>query len=150
MKTISVRQLASIKRTAQNVYPMVAKKNKIAAKIQELGQEFNEINEQIRGWEGAVISMTGHTSEDIVTRTVTPILDENGNQKLDANGRPMNITKYEPSALLVFDEEKKVYTVIEPEATAPATSANEEPANEAPAETETPAFEDNNNDPWGE
>ena len=44
MKTISVRQFATIKRVAQNVNPLVVKKNKIAAKISELNEEYNAIN----------------------------------------------------------------------------------------------------------
>lgn len=148
MKTLTIRQLASIKRTAQNVCPMVTKKNKIAAKIAELGQQFNEINEQIKGWEGAVIAMTGMTSENIVRRVVTPVLDENGNQKLDANGQPMKMTKYEPNMdILTYDEDKKVYIINE--TTEPANE-DTQVAEEAPEATEEAPAEAQNNDPWGE
>ena len=53
-KVLSVRQCAGVKRIAQNVNPLVVKKNKIAAKIDELNREYNSLSEEIEGHEGSV------------------------------------------------------------------------------------------------
>ena len=46
-KTLTVRQFAGVKRIAQNVNPLVVKKNKIATKIDELNAEYNALTEEI-------------------------------------------------------------------------------------------------------
>ena len=107
MKTISVRQMATIKRVAQNVNPLVVKKNKIAAKIDELNAEYNALIEEIEGHEMGVKALTGGlTSEDLVVKKV----EDTG--KVDKDGRPIKITKYEPKAdVVVFNEEANVYEI---------------------------------------
>lgn len=106
MKTLTVRQFATVKRVAQNVNPLVVKKSKIAAKIDELNAEFNALTEEIEGHEMGIKALTGgYISEDLVTKKV----EETG--KLDKDGRPIKITKYEPKDILVFNEETNVYEI---------------------------------------
>ena len=109
MKEISVRQFASIKRIAMNVNPLVVKKNKLISKINELTVEIAEINDAIEGNEMGIKSITGGlSSEVLITKTVT----DSG--KVDKNGNPIKITKYEPNPECVqWNEDKKVYTIIE-------------------------------------
>ena len=107
MKTISIRQFASVKRIAQNVSPLVVKKNKIAAKIDELNAEYNALIEEIEGHEMGVKALTGGlTSEDLVVKKV----EDTG--KVDKDGRPIKVTKYEPKeGVVVFNEEANVYEI---------------------------------------
>ena len=107
MKTISIRQFASVKRIAQNVSPLVVKKNKIAAKIDELNAEYNALIEEIEGHEMGVKALTGGlTSEDLVVKKV----EDTG--KVDKNGCPVKVTKYEPkSGVVVFNDEANVYEI---------------------------------------
>nr|DAH00034.1 MAG TPA: hypothetical protein [Crassvirales sp.] len=107
MKTISIRQFATIKRVAQNVNPLVVKKNKIAAKIDELNAEYNALTEEIEGHETGVKSLTGGlTSEDLVVKKV----EDTG--KVGKDGKPVKVTKYEPKAgVVVFNEEASVYEI---------------------------------------
>lgn len=128
MKTISVRQFATIKRVAQNVNPLVVKKNKIAAKISELNEEYNAINEEIEGHEMGIKALTGGLiSEDLITKKV----EDTG--KVDKDGRPIKITKYEPKeGAIAFNEETKVYEILVGEA-----SVSEEVAPESIDDTET-------------
>ena len=106
-KVLTVRQMASIKRVAQNVNPLVVKKNKIAAKISELNEEYNVINEEIEGHEMGVKALTGGLiSEDLVVKKV----EDTG--KVDKEGKPIKVTKYEPKAgVVVFNEETNVYEI---------------------------------------
>lgn len=128
MKTISVRQFATIKRVAQNVNPLVVKKNKIAAKISELNEEYNAINEEIEGHEMGIKALTGGLiSEDLITKKV----EDTG--KVDKDGRPIKITKYEPKeGAIVFNEETKVYEILVGD-----TPVSEEVAPESVDDTET-------------
>ena len=107
MKTLSVRQFASVKRIAQNVNPLVVKKNKITAKINELNAEYNALTEEIEGHEMGIKALTGgFTSEDLVVKKV----EDTG--KVDKDGRPIKVTKYEPKeGVVTFNEEANVYEI---------------------------------------
>ena len=106
-KILSVRQMATIKRVAQNVNPLVVKKNKIATKINELNAEYNALVEEIEGHEMGIKALTGGlTSEDLVVKKV----EDTG--KVDKNGCSVKVTKYEPKAgTVVFNEEANVYEI---------------------------------------
>lgn len=106
-KILSVRQFATVKRVAQNVNPLVVKKNKIAAKIDELNAEYNALVEEIEGHEMGIKALTGGlTSEDLVVKKV----EDTG--KVDKNGCPVKVTKYEPKeGVVVFNEETNVYEI---------------------------------------
>lgn len=106
-KTLTVRQFAGVKRIAQNVNPLVVKKNKIAAKIDELNTEYNALTEEIEGHEMGVKALTGGlTSEDLVVKKV----EDTG--KVDKDGKPVKVTKYEPKAgVVMFNEEANVYDI---------------------------------------
>ena len=142
-KTLSVRQFATVKRVAQNVNPLVVKKNKIAAKIDELNAEYNALVEEIEGHEMGIKALTGGlTSEDLVVKKV----EDTG--KVDKNGCPVKVTKYEPKeGVVVFNEEANVYEIHteEPEVenVAPETVDDTEKA----SETEVKAGEDAPFDP---
>lgn len=107
MKTLSVRQFATVKRVAQNVNPLVVKKNKIAAKINELNAEYNALTEEIEGHEMGIKALTGGLiSEDLVVKKV----EDTG--KVDKDGKPVKVTKYEPKeGVVTFNEEANVYEI---------------------------------------
>lgn len=63
MKTISIRQLATIKRVAQNVSSLVIRKNKLTEQIKELNKECNDLINEIEGHEVGV-----KCSQDILVR----------------------------------------------------------------------------------
>ena len=109
MKEISVRQFASIKRIAMNVNPLVVKKNKLISKINDLTIEIAEINDAIEGNEMGIKSLTGGFGSEVLV--VKKIVDSG---KVDKNGNPIKVTKYEPnSECIQWDENKKVYILIE-------------------------------------
>lgn len=107
IKELTVRQMASIKRVAQNVNPLVTKKNKIISKLDELREEYDSVCNEINGHEMGVISLTGgFTSEYLVEKRI----EDTG--KIDKDGKPVKVTKYEPKAgVVVFNEEANVYEI---------------------------------------
>lgn len=106
-KTLTVRQFAGVKRIAQNVNPLVVKKNKIAAKIDELNAEYNALVAEIDGHEMGVKALTGGlTSEDLVVKKV----EDTG--KVDKESKPIKVTKYEPkTGVVTYNEEQNVYEI---------------------------------------
>lgn len=143
-KTLTIRQFVGVKRIAQNVNPLVVKKNKIVTKIDELNAEYNALVAEIDGHEMGVKALTGGlTSEDLVVKKV----EDTG--KVDKEGKPIKVTKYEPKeGVMVFNEEANVYEIHteepKPEAVAPYTVDDTEkaPEVEVKAEEDSP-FPDN-------
>ncbi len=132
MKTLTVRQMATVKRVAQNVNPLVVKKNKIAAKIDELNAEYNALNEEIEGHEMGIKALTGgYVSEDLVVKKV----EDTG--KVDKDGKPIKVTKYEPrEGVVIFNEEANVYELHFDEPTVDEVLPETVDATEKVSETE--------------
>lgn len=118
MRTLTIRQFAAVKRVAQNVNYAVTKRHKVAEQISKLNEEYNALTEEIEGHEAGIVRLTGFTSEELVAKVV-----ENTG-KVDKDGKPIKVTKYEPREDRVrFNEKKKVYEILD----------------EAPGFTEAPA-----------
>ena len=80
---------ASLKRTAQNVYPLVRRKNKLLDEIADRQAELESIEQQIAGYQIPIKEATGgFTTEDLVKREVI----DTG--KVDKDGRPIKQTVY--------------------------------------------------------
>lgn len=89
MKKFTKFEIATIKRTAQNVSPMVSKKKKIAAQIMALNEEYDNLSKMQEQYEASIRTMTGgFSTEDLVTRVVEPT------NSVDKNGNPVKITKF--------------------------------------------------------
>ena len=89
MKEFSKFEIATIKRTAQNVAPLVRRKNKIKEKMDELYAELQQLETQQTQWEQAIVTMTGgYTTEDLVDKVVETT------NSVDKDGTPVKVTKY--------------------------------------------------------
>lgn len=81
--------VASIKRTAQNVYPLVRRKTKLLQEIEERQEELENIQLQIDQYQHPIATATGgYTTEDLVERVVITT------DKLDKDGKPIKVTQY--------------------------------------------------------
>lgn len=127
-KKVSKFLVASIKRTAQNVSPLVRRKQKLQAEIAEREEELNSIQIQLDTYEAPIKEATGgYTTEDLVVRTV----EDTG--KLDKDGKPIKQTKWAlkyPDTLVPPTEETEAPAETAepaPEAEAPAGGSEEEP-----------------------
>lgn len=134
MIELSTRKWATIKKTAQIVQPNVAKKQRLEAQIANLQNQLAEANAAIAEWDGAIVRMTGYSSEQLIKRVVEP------SGKTDANGKPLTITKWVPTELVSFNEETNTYVIADiptdggSEAAAPARDAA--PEVESPSDAE--------------
>jgi ribosomal protein L9 len=81
--------VASLKRTAQNVSPLVRRKQKLQAEIAEREEEMASIQKQLETYEAPIKEATGgYSTEDLVIRTVE-VTD-----KMDKDGKPVKVTKW--------------------------------------------------------
>lgn len=81
--------IASLKRTAQNVYPLVRRKTKLLGEIAEKQAELENIQAQIDGYQIPIKEATGgYTTEDLITRVVVTT------DKVDKGGKPVKVTQY--------------------------------------------------------
>ena len=107
MKEFSKFQVATLKRVAQSVSPLVRAKEKLVNQITECEQELKSIQIQIDAFQGPIKEMTGgYTTEDLVVREVS-VTD-----KLDKEGKPVKVTKwvlrYPDTVVPVEQEEQEV------------------------------------------
>lgn len=115
--------VASLKRTAQNVYPLVRQRKKLQKQIAEAHEELNSINIQLDAYQAPIKEQTGgYTTDDLIRREVI----ETG--KTDKNGKPVKQT---------------VYKLIYPDTVIPTTP----PANDGNGQPYTPNAEANNDVP---
>ena len=104
-KRISTRELAAVKRTAMNVAPIVAKKNKAKAMIQKWTDEYNTQEAALAGYESGLMAQLGLRTEQVVTKVVEPT------GKLDKNGKEIKQTKYVLTDNVRYDSDKNEYIV---------------------------------------
>ena len=89
MKKFSKFEIATIKRTAQNVNPMVSRKAKIKEQINALQAEYEQLDTMQEQYEASIKTMTGgYSAEDLVEK----VIETTG--AVDKNGKPVKVTKY--------------------------------------------------------
>lgn len=125
MIELSTRKWAAIKKTAQIVQPNVSKAEKLKAKINELNEELEMTESAIMQWDGAIINMTGFRSSDLIKRVVEPT------GKTDGDGRILTVTKWVPSDIVKFDEERNVYCIDATDDVKPSEQAEQTAENTA-------------------
>lgn len=81
--------VGTLKRTAQNVSPLVIKKQKLLAKKKEIDSELEFIQDQIEQYEAPIKKVTGgYGTEDLIERVVE------ATDKTDKNGNVVKVTKW--------------------------------------------------------
>lgn len=124
--------VASLKRTAQNVSPLVRRKQKLQAEIAEREEELKSIQVQLDTYEAPIKEATGgYGTEDLVVRTVE-VTD-----KVDKDGKPIKVTKWNlkyPETIVPVGE------TAEPADEVPEAGTVEAPAETLEPETEAPTL----------
>ena len=94
-KILNARELAQVRRIAQNVDADYQKVCKLNAQIEKLIAERDSLQQGIDEMEAPVIRKTGgYKSTDIYEKTLVPQFNEDGTPKVDKDGRQIKITKY--------------------------------------------------------
>lgn len=106
-KRISFDQFQSVKRVAQACNPLMVKREKIKAKIEAFNKEYNDYDTQIASLEAGIKQIVGFRVEELVKKVIEP--------GVDANGQPKKTTKYLPTDIVSYDENKKQFIVSIPD-----------------------------------
>lgn len=133
--------VASLKRTAQNVSPLVRRKQKLQAEIAEREEEMASIQKQLDTYEAPIKEATGgYGTEDLVIRTVE-VTD-----KMDKDGKPVKVTKWNlkyPETIVPEEETEEVNDAEVPDTEEASVEATTEAAGHAEV---SPEFADPNFD----
>lgn len=130
--------VASLKRTAQNVSPLVRRKQKLQAEIAEREEELKSIQVQLDTYEAPIKEATGgYGTEDLVVRTVE-VTD-----KVDKDGKPIKVTKWNlkyPETIVPVEETAELAELDDEETEAPEAGTVEAAAETLEPETEAPTL----------
>ena len=92
---MNARELAQVRRIAQNVDADYQKVCKLNDQIAKLFAQRDELQQGIDEMEAPVIRKTGgYKSTDIYEKTIIPQFNEDGTPKTDKEGRQLKVTKY--------------------------------------------------------
>lgn len=95
MSKLNNRELAQIKRIAQNVDADYQKVCKLNEKIAELTKQKEELQQSIDEQEAPVIRKTGgYKSTELYEKVIIPQVNDDGTPKVDKDGRQIKTTKY--------------------------------------------------------
>ena len=130
-KRISFDQFQSVKRVAQACNPLMVKREKIKAKIEALNKEYSDYDTQIASLEAGIKQVVGFRVEELVKKVIEP--------GVDANGQPKKTTKYLPTDIVSYDENKKQFIVSIPD------NASEEEVKSFSESEETASSSEENN-----
>lgn len=117
-KRISYSEFQSVKSVAKSCDPMITKRNKLKAKIEELEKEYKSCDDYISTLEAGVVKIMGFRVEQLVKKVIEP--------GVDANGQPKKTTKYLPTDIVSYDETKKQFIVSIPDDEPEPLSESEE------------------------
>lgn len=130
-KRISFDQFQSVKRVAQACNPLMVKREKIKVKIEALAKEYKDYDTQIASLEAGIKQVVGFRVEELVKKVIEP--------GVDANGQPKKTTKYLPTDIVSYDENKKQFIVSIPD-----DDPEEEPKSFSESEETASPSEENN------
>ena len=138
-KEISYSQFQQVKSAAKMIDPNMRKIEALKKKIMPLVAEMKQYQALNDSLEAGIVSVIGFHVSDLVKKVIEPT------GAVGKDGKPIKVTKYLPTDIVTYDEQKKVY-VIEtkdaPETEVPATSEEAADFHSEKAETEVPEMAD--------
>ena len=153
-KEISYSQFQQVKSAAKMIDPNMRKIEALKKKIMPLVAQMKQYQALNDSLEAGIVSVIGFHVSDLVKKVIEPT------GAVGRDGKPIKVTKYLPTDIVTYDEQKKVYVIETKDA--PATEApitSEEAANfhseeakaEVPEMADAPANEqeaEGNGMPW--
>jgi len=153
-KEISYSQFQQVKSAAKMIDPNMRKIEALKKKIMPLVEEMKQYQALNDSLEAGIVSVIGFHVSDLVKKVIEPT------GATGKDGKPIKVTKYLPTDIVSYDEQKKVYVIETKDAPAietPTTSEeavdfrSEEDKPEVPEMADEPADEqkaEGNGMPW--
>ena len=108
-KRIKYSQFQQVKSAAKMIDPLKRKMIPLGKKIEGMIQEYKGYQTQIDALEAGIVQILGFHVDELVKKVIEPT------GKTDANGKQLMTTKYIPTDIVTYDEEKKEYVVNTPD-----------------------------------
>lgn len=148
-KRISYSQFQQVKAAAKMINPNICKIESLKKKIEPLSEEIESLQTLNDSLEEGIVKIIGFHVYDLVKKVIEPT------GATDKAGKPIKVTKYLPTDIVSYDEQKKEYVITIPdnegtnvagsdydkdletfpEATQEVSEVDAEPANEPEAES---------------
>jgi len=127
-KEISYSQFQQVKSAAKMIDPNMRKIEALKKKIMPLVEEMKQYQALNDSLEAGIVSVIGFHVSDLVKKVIEPT------GATGKDGKPIKVTKYLPTDIVSYDEQRKVYVIETAEDT--NTPTTEIPASSEEAETE--------------
>ena len=135
-KRISYSQFQQVKSAAKMINPNIQKIEALKKKIMPLVAEMRQYQALNDSLEEGIVKVIGFHVTDLVKKVIEPT------GTIGKDGKPIKVTKYLPTDLVSYDEQKKVYVIETAENTptieAPASSEEAAAFHSEKAESEVP------------
>lgn len=95
--------MAQIKRIAQNMAPLEAKKNKILSQIEDLNNQLMEINSLLSDYDRAAYNMAGRSALDLVVKDQITVED---------GGKKKVFYRFGPNLAVVTSNQDGTYSFL--------------------------------------
>ena len=108
-KRISYSQFQQIKSAAKMMDPNVRKIESLTKKIIPLAEEIKSLKELNNSLEEGIVKMFGFHVSDLVKKVIEPT------GTVGKDGKPIKVTKYLPTDIVIYDGQKKEFVVTIPD-----------------------------------
>jgi len=144
-KRISYSQFQQVKSAAKMIDPNMRKIEALKKKVMPLVTEMKQYQDLNDSLEEGIVKVIGFHVYDLVKKVIEPT------GTVDKLGKPIKVTKYLPTDIVSYDEQKKEYVITLPdEETIVPPTTEEGPGSDfdADADAENEATPSENNMPW--
>lgn len=142
-KRISYSQFQQVKSAAKMIDPNMRKIEALKKKVLPLVTEMKQYQALNDSLEEGIVKVIGFHVYDLVKKVIEPT------GAVDKLGKPIKVTKYLPTDIVSYDEQKKEYVITLPdEETVVPPTTEESPGSDFDADAENEAAPSENNMPW--
>ena len=142
-KRISYSQFQQVKSAAKMIDPNMRKIEALKKKIMPLVKEMKNYQALNDSLEEGIVKVIGFHVYDLVKKVIEPT------GAVDKLGKPIKVTKYLPTDIVSYDEQKKEYIITLPdEETIVPPTTEDGPGSDFDVDAEKETISSENNMPW--
>ena len=142
-KRISYSQFQQVKSAAKMIDPNMRKIEALKKKVVPLVTEMKQYQALNDSLEEGIVKVIGFHVYNLVKKVIEPT------GAVDKLGKPIKVTKYLPTDIVSYDEQKKEYVITLPdEETIVPPTTEEGPGSDFDTDAENEAAPSENNMPW--
>lgn len=143
-KEISYSQFQQVKSAAKMIDPNMRKIEALKKKVMPLVEEMKQYQALNDSLEEGIVKVIGFHVTDLVKKVIEPT------GATGKDGKPIKVTKYLPTDIVSYDEQRKVYVIETPDEEHPVPPTTEDvPGSDYDNDREATAEMPESDLPWG-